>query len=513
MRVSAIGENGNRRNTDSPIHFVAYDYLFEYHASVLSGGSTQIAFLQCKNDINVNIRGLKTETSRQVFRKAYEIFIHALKYDAEQGWSCGLCPQPLNTKAGEKEDDFTDEEVHISDGINMGTIENEIKGFATPDIFEEERDINRVVKGIEAKDRTLINKVKDRKLIMTIPDGGYQLSDMKAVIKKIESSKPCPTMNAISLLFSRLARQYGKIPEQYHLLIRELGLCTPISVLFPTNNFKDYKLLEKFLLQTEDIFLDYSYIKIVTFAFPLLVKIMKQILECENLTFLPEDVTTIFLAMLDLKAAYSSLARERAVPRKKPSQEPPKAQVYPGYPLHTVKNVYLADTKADPSAGKDDCNKIYNESASMTGGITHITCQHGLVKGFTAMKRGESVDMIVHPCVSRLPQRVQAKRRYLLYDNACQARKFAERRFPHKVRHWTFLVDRKHWDNHTTCSQAFCMDEYPSLRKVNSQVSEQTNRSLRKLSIVLAYYGWENYLKVIELFLVAKNLKIKNILS
>ena len=185
--------------------------------------------------------------------------------------------------------------------------------------------------------------------------------------------------------------------------------------------------------------------------------------------------------------------------------------MYPGYPLHTLKNIYVADTKADSSAGKDDCNKIYNESATITGGITHITCQHGLVKGFTAMKRGESVDMIVHPCISRLPQRVQAKRRYLLYDNACQARKFAERRFPHKVRHWTFLVDRKHWDNHTTCSQAFCMDEYPSLRKVNSQVSEQTNRSLRKRSIVLAYYGWENYLKVIELFLVAKNLKNKGL--
>ena len=57
------------------------------------------------------------------------------------------------------------------------------------------------------------------------------------------------------------------------------------------------------------------------------------------------------------------------------------------------------------------------------------------------------------------------------------------------------------------------MDEYPSLKRINSQVSEQTNRSLRKLSIVLAYYGWENYLKLIEFFLVAKNLKIKNVLS
>ena len=135
------------------------------------------------------------------------------------------------------------------------------------------------------------------------------------------------------------------------------------------------------------------------------------------------------------------------------------------------------------------CNKIYNEAATITGGITHLTCKHAIIKGFTAMKRGESVEMIVQPIVSRLPQRVQARRRFLLYDNACQARRFSERRYPHRVRNWTFLVDRKHWDNHTACSQAYNMDEYPALKKVNSQVSEQTNRSLRKLSIVLAYYG------------------------
>ena len=64
--------------------------------------------------------------------------------------------------------------------------------------------------------------------------------------------------------------------------------------------------------------------------------------------------------------------------------------------------MYVADSKADTSAGKDDCNKIYNESATITGGIIHITCQHGRVKGFTAMKRGESVGMIVHPCIACL---------------------------------------------------------------------------------------------------------------
>ena len=88
--------------------------------------------------------------------------------------------------------------------------------------------------------------------------------------------------------------------------------------------------------------------------------------------------------------------------------------------------------------------------------------------------------MIVQPVVSRLPQRVQARRRYLLYDNACQARRYAERRYPHRVRHWTFLVDRKHWDNHTSCSTGYNMDEYPCLKKVNSQISEQTKGRIQK---------------------------------
>ena len=74
------------------------------------------------------------------------------------------------------------------------------------------------------------------------------------------------------------------------------------------------------------------------------------------------------------------------------------------------------------------------------------------------------------------------------------------------------MVDRKHWDNHTACSTGFNMDEYPALNNVNSQVSEQLNRSLIKLSVVLAYMGWENYLKLIELFMVNKNLRNKGLL-
>jgi hypothetical protein len=53
------------------------------------------------------------------------------------------------------------------------------------------------------------------------------------------------------------------------------------------------------------------------------------------------------------------------------------------------------------------------------------------------------------------------------------------------------------------------MDEYPWLKDINSQQSEQINRSLRKLSVVLAYSKWDNYMKILELFFVRRNVKIK----
>ena len=48
---------------------------------------------------------------------------------------------------------------HISDGINIGTIENDIKGH-TNEVFKEVIDKNHVVTGNNAKERTFVNDVK-----------------------------------------------------------------------------------------------------------------------------------------------------------------------------------------------------------------------------------------------------------------------------------------------------------------------------------------------------------------
>ena len=111
--------------------------------------------------------------------------------------------------------------------------------------------------------------------------------------------------------------------------------------------------------------------------------------------------------------------------------------------------------------------------------------------------------------VRRLPRRVQAQHRYFVYDNCCASHKGALRRFPHRVRHWTFVIDRTHYKNHTACHAGYNIDEFPQLKNVNSQQAEQINRSLRSLAAVLAHYKWETYLKVLELFFVRRNMRMK----
>ena len=53
------------------------------------------------------------------------------------------------------------------------------------------------------------------------------------------------------------------------------------------------------------------------------------------------------------------------------------------------------------------------------------------------------------------------------------------------------------------------MDLYPQLKGINSQQSEQINRSLRSLSVILAHSKFETYMKVLELFFLYRNVRVK----
>ena len=172
--------------------------------------------------------------------------------------------------------------------------------------------------------------------------------------------------------------------------MEELGKCTPICQLLPSTDKVHLKVLENYLSgDNSACFESYNNAKAMTEAFPFPVRIMQMIEKEEN--GIPDDVRSIFKAMITLKREYSVIARERAMVRKKPGSgfSPPECEIYPLFPIHTMEYAYEADDKPD-EGDSEHCNKDYNESATISGGITHITCQHSICKGFTAIGKGTS---------------------------------------------------------------------------------------------------------------------------
>ena len=117
-----------------------------------------------------------------------------------------------------------------------------------------------------------------------------------------------------------------------------------------------------------------------------------------------------------------------------------------------------------------------------------------------------------HSILRRLPAKVQAHKRVVIYDFACQMHKVCLRRYPYRIRRFQFVIDRHHQVNHKSCSQAYDISKYPVMNDINTQIAEQLNNSLRKLSTVVAYSNFQTYLRIIQIFITYKNLKIKKII-
>ena len=132
--------------------------------------------------------------------------------------------------------------------------------------------------------------------------------------------------------------------------------------------------------------------------------------------------------------------------------------------------------------------------------FAHIFCRHGICKGFVSMTSAESPQNFNNILTRRLPKTVQSERRIFSYDNSCNMHKHALRRGAKEILKFNLFTDRHHWKNHRGCSESYNCDRYDYLKTVNSQICEQKNSSLRKLSSTLAYCGFVNYRTKVKLF-------------
>ena len=88
--------------------------------------------------------GEKSSFHRNIFAKAFEIFLQALQFPDFSNF-CFECSVELAQE--ECEEDYYDIEYHIVDGLQMGWETNNVKGHIPTEYFEEETDGDNLVVG------------------------------------------------------------------------------------------------------------------------------------------------------------------------------------------------------------------------------------------------------------------------------------------------------------------------------------------------------------------------------
>jgi hypothetical protein len=121
------------------------------------------------------------------------------------------------------------------------------------------------------------------------------------------------------------------------------------------------------------------------------------------------------------------------------------------------------------------CVKEAPTTRSHSPGVFVALCPCGYPVCINLMRSSESPAHVFDFVLSRYPADKMPS--MIVYDNACNAYRYAVAREPGAFAGTRFVVDRLHWKNHTRCSTAFRMYEHSvyddAVRRINSQRAEQ----------------------------------------
>ena len=186
LRVTSASFEQSDKSRPKKISFVSYEQLYKILGQLLMGGEKLDSFVKANNFMSEVFFGFEKQiVSPKILHKAFEIFLHALKFEENSNF-CFECPQEL--EEGQKEDDFAEVEYSIVDGIQMGCQTNDAKGHVPKEYFQEETAGTDflLVQGVESKDRTCIKSKKARDIISALMKDVRSTGQLKQTISNLE---------------------------------------------------------------------------------------------------------------------------------------------------------------------------------------------------------------------------------------------------------------------------------------------------------------------------------------
>ena len=332
---------------------------------------------------------------------------------------------------------------------------------------------------------------------------------IKAAIKKIKNITTADAIATTEVLEHILELEEETVPQCYIDLLYEVSKNTPIFGLMQSSSRIFLSSIKSYLDSKFNIFEDKEVLDHLNNEIPVVIAQLQSVRKYESTSFLPPPVVSLFNHVILTYENAMKLASQRYIKPANFSHTEPPLEYFPSLPLHSNQSNFDNDVG---ESTEEDCNKDYPKAPKMTPGIAHSFCRHKICKGFVCMSNAESQQIFIKILLRRLEKKVMTERRVFLYDNSCNLHKTALNRGAKDILKFKVLTDRHHWKNHTGCSESYNCDEYDFLKNVNSQICEQKNRSLRKLSSTLAYCDFNNYKTKIKLFCIVNNMEEKNMI-
>ena len=147
------------------------------------------------------------------------------------------------------------------------------------------------------------------------------------------------------------------------------------------------------------------------------------------------------------------------------------------------------DSGVAQNRNTDICNKYYDtyKKQKLTGGLMAFWCPHLVCLGFHMMPTAEGRDDVFSGIFTHWPKAP----RVIVYDFACQLAPYCLVREPEFFQDTLFVIDEMHSTGHSSCSQAFFLQNYmltrASLKFVNSSAAECGNAGLSRIRKSVSY--------------------------
>lgn len=153
------------------------------------------------------------------------------------------------------------------------------------------------------------------------------------------------------------------------------------------------------------------------------------------------------------------------------------------------------------------CNKYYDtyKKQKLTRGLMAFWCPHLIWLGFHMMPSTEGRDNVFSAILTYWKTAPQM----IIYDFVCQLAPYCLVREPEFFRNMMFVIDAMHSTSHSSCSQAFFIQNYilmsASLKSVNSSAAECGNSGLARIRKSVSYMTESHAILYVHMYLSVWN--------